>query len=170
MQISKNVVNESKTNRQVLMGTWVIVCIQKASHHFLQTFVHYACLRLRSTISHFIQNNRLYFVCNGWSAQALTALATLPNSVAWQNSQQLHEPASSAARFLCWIARIRQDISAVSFCSCKLIWPNDECALLPCFNVQHDISAVVNCCVVALSLFSSNIPTWSADSAQWHAK
>jgi len=56
-------------------------------------------------------------------------------------------------------ARIRQDISAASFCSCKLLWRSDECVLLPCFNVQPDIFAVMNCCVVAWSLFSSDILT-----------
>jgi len=30
--------------------------------------------------------------------------------------------------------------------------------------VQFDIFAVMNCCVVALTLFSSDIVTWSADS------
>jgi len=45
-------------------------------------FVHSACycLRLCSAIVHFIWNNCFYFV---WSAHALTALATLPISVAW---------------------------------------------------------------------------------------
>jgi len=38
MQISKNIVNRPKSNNQVLVGIWVIVCIQKPSHHFLQTF------------------------------------------------------------------------------------------------------------------------------------
>ena len=32
------------------------------------------------------------------------------------------------------------------------------------FNAQPNIFAVVNCCVVALSVFSSDILTWSADS------
>jgi len=72
-------------------------------------------------------------------------------------------PASPAAHFLCSIACIQQDISAASFCSCKLFWPSDEGVLLPCFNMQPDIFAVINCCVVALSLFSSDILTW-ADS------
>ena len=36
-----------------------------------------------------------------------------------------------AAHFLCSTARIRQDISTASFCSCKLLWRSDECVLLP---------------------------------------
>jgi len=44
---------------------------------FCRPFVHYAFLRLCSAIVHFIWNNCRYFVCYGWSAQALTALATL---------------------------------------------------------------------------------------------
>jgi len=74
------------------------------------------------------------------------------------------------AHFLCSTARIRQDISAASLCSCKLLWRRDECVLLPCFNTQSDIFAVMNCWVVALSLYSSDILTWSADilySVQW---
>jgi len=36
--------------------------------------------------------------------------------------------------------------------------------LLPCFNAQPDIFAVVNCCVVVLCLFFSDSLTWNADS------
>jgi len=49
-------------------------------------------------------------------------------------------------------------------------WPirksvtGEEYVLLPCFNAQSDIFAVKNCCVVPLSLFSSDILTWSTDS------
>jgi len=37
MQISRNIVNGPKSNNYVLVGIWVIVCVQKPSHHFLQT-------------------------------------------------------------------------------------------------------------------------------------
>ena len=36
--------------------------------------------------------------------------------------------------------------------------------LLPCFNVQPSIFVIMNCCVVVLSLFSTDIVTWSADN------
>jgi len=36
--------------------------------------------------------------------------------------------------------------------------------LLPCFISQSDIFAVMNSCVVALSVFSSDMLTWRADS------
>jgi len=39
----------------------------------------------------------------------------------------------------------------------------DKCVLLPCLKAHPDIFAVMNCCVVALSVFSSNILTWRAD-------
>jgi len=39
----------------------------------------------------------------------------------------------------------------------------DESVLLPCLNAQPDMFAVMNCCVVALSVFSSDILTFSAD-------
>ena len=38
MQISRNIVKGPKTSNYVLVGIWVIVCVQKSSHHFLQTF------------------------------------------------------------------------------------------------------------------------------------
>jgi len=41
------------------------------------------------------------------------------------------------------------------------------------FSTRSQNFAVMNSCVVALSLFSSDIPTWSADSlysVQWHIK
>ena len=50
---------------------------------FYRPFFHYACLRLCSKIVHFIRNSCLYFVCFGWKAHALTALAALPIYVAW---------------------------------------------------------------------------------------
>ena len=58
---------------------------------------------------------------------------------------------------------IDKDISAASFCSWKLLGRSDECVLLPCFNAQPDIFALVNCCVVALIVFSSDILAWRVD-------
>ena len=46
----------------------------------------------------------------------------------------------------------------------KLLWRSDECVSLPCFNAQPDIFAVMNYCVVALSLFFSDSLTWNVDS------
>jgi len=45
-----------------------------------------------------------------------------------------------------------------------MLWRIDECVLLLCFNAQPDIFSDRNCCAVALSVFSSDILTWSADS------
>jgi len=78
-------------------------------------------------------------------------------------------PASPAAH-LCSTAYIRRDISTAWFCNCKLHW-RSQCVILSSFNAQPHIFAVMNCCVVALSAFSSDILTWSADSlfsVQWH--
>jgi len=57
MQISRNIVNGPKINNEVSVGIWVIVWVQKPSHHFLQTCrpLGYACLRLCSAIAHFIR-------------------------------------------------------------------------------------------------------------------
>jgi len=38
MQISRNIVSGPKSNNSFLVGIWVIVCVQKPSHLFLQTF------------------------------------------------------------------------------------------------------------------------------------
>ena len=90
-----------------------------------------------------------------------------------QRKRLLRLISASAAHFLCTTACIRRDISAASFGNCKLLWRSNECVFLPCFNAQPDIFAVMNCCVVALSLFSSDILAWSTDSlcsVQWHIK
>jgi len=63
MQISRNIVNGPKSNNYISEGISVIVCLQKPSHHFLQTFRALRILRLCSAIVHFIRNNCLYFVC-----------------------------------------------------------------------------------------------------------
>jgi len=39
-QISRNIANGPKSNNCVLVGIWITICIQKPSHHFLQTFHH----------------------------------------------------------------------------------------------------------------------------------
>ena len=44
-----------------------------------------------------------------------------------------------------------------------MLWHSDEYFLLPCLNAQPDIFKVMNCCVVALNVFSSDILTWGAD-------
>ena len=61
-------------------------------------------------------------------------------------------------------ARIRQDINEASFCSCKFLGRSEGVCLTPCFNVQPDIFALMNCCVEALIAFSSDILAGSADS------
>jgi len=73
--------------QKVIIRFWWAFGLSSASRNHLTTFcrpfVHYACLRLCSTVVHFIQNSCLYIVCYGWSAQALTALAALPIFVTW---------------------------------------------------------------------------------------
>jgi len=62
MQISRNIVKGPKSNNQVSVGIWVIVCIQKPSHHFLQTIrpLGYACLTVCLALVHFIQKLAIY--------------------------------------------------------------------------------------------------------------
>jgi len=80
-QIERCIVNGPK----VIIRFWWESGLSSASRKHLTTFCrsffHYACLRLCSAIVHFSRSNCLCFVCNGWAAQALTALATLAISV-----------------------------------------------------------------------------------------
>jgi len=52
MQISKNIVNGSKSNDCVLVGIRAIVCVQKPPHHFCRPSIHYTCLRWCSAVVH----------------------------------------------------------------------------------------------------------------------
>jgi len=82
--------------QKVIIRFWWESGLSPASRNHLTTFcrpfVHYACLRVCSAIVHFIGNNCLYFFCYDWSAHALTALATLPISVAWWNCYTSSKP------------------------------------------------------------------------------
>jgi len=73
--------------QKVIIRFWWASGLSSASRNHLTTFcrpfVHYAYLRLCSAKVHFIGSSCLCFVCYGWSAHALTALATLLISVAW---------------------------------------------------------------------------------------
>jgi len=59
--------------QEVIIRFWWESGLSSASRNHLTTFcrpfVHYACLRLCSTLVHFIRHNCLCFVCCGWSAQ-----------------------------------------------------------------------------------------------------
>jgi len=81
MQIPRNEIScrfqgTLQIGQKVIIRFWWESGLSFASRNHLTTFcrsfVHYACFRLCSAIVHFIRNNRLYFVCYGWSAQALT--------------------------------------------------------------------------------------------------
>jgi len=63
MQISKNIVNGSKSNNYVLVGIRVIICVQKPPHHFLQTLHPLRMFKIVFRDSSLIRNNCLYFVC-----------------------------------------------------------------------------------------------------------
>jgi len=52
---------------------------------------------------------------------------------------------SRVAHFRCSTARIRQDNSAASFRSCKLLRRRDECVLLPCFAARYFCSYGLLC-------------------------
>jgi len=58
----------------------------------------------------------------------------------------------------------QEDIRAASSCSGKLLWRIDERVFLSNFNVQPDIFAVMNCCILALGVYYTDSLTWSANS------
>jgi len=72
MQTSRNIANGPKCNNYVLVGIWIIVCIQKPSHEFLQAFRPLRMIKIAFLNYHFIQNNCRYFACYGWSVQTST--------------------------------------------------------------------------------------------------
>jgi len=76
-------------DQKVIINFWWGSELSSASRNHLTTFcrpfAHYACWKLCSAIIHLILSNCLYFVCYGWLAHALTAFATLPIYIAWQN-------------------------------------------------------------------------------------
>jgi len=63
MQISRNIVKGPKSNIYVLVGICAIVCIQKPSHHFLQTLHPLCMFKIVFRDSSLIRSNCLYFVC-----------------------------------------------------------------------------------------------------------
>jgi len=69
MQISRNIVNGPKSNIRFWWESGLLSASRNHLITFCRHFVHYACLRLRSAIVHFIKNNCLYLVYCGWSAQ-----------------------------------------------------------------------------------------------------
>jgi len=77
MQILRNIVNRLKSNNWVALGICVIICVQKPSHHFLQTL---RPLRMFNIVFRYssLYPNQLSLFC----LLRLTALATLPVSVA----------------------------------------------------------------------------------------
>jgi len=125
MQIWRNMVNGTKSNKYVLVGIWVIVCIQKPSHHVLQTFRPLRMFNPALDLAHrgvrqTVQSHTFY-----------APLLVFDTTLAQSHFAVVNRP----------------DVVMSVFYSR--------------FNAQPDIFAVMNCCVVALSLFSSDIVTWA---------
>jgi len=94
MQISRNIVNGPKTNNYVLVGIWIIVCIHKPSHYFLQTFRPLRMLKI------VFRNSSLYpkqlsLFCLLWLSSASTdRIAYITNFCSM--IKQMHELKSSS--------------------------------------------------------------------------
>jgi len=69
MQISRKIVNGPKSYNWVLVGIWVIVCIQKPSHHFLQTFCPLRMFKIVFSGSSF-HRKQLSLFCLLWLSSA----------------------------------------------------------------------------------------------------
>jgi len=82
MKISRNTANGPKRNNYILVGIWVIACIQEPSHHFLQTSRRLRIFMLVLRGSSLYSINCLYFVR---SARALTVLAWLLYQLQWHD-------------------------------------------------------------------------------------
>jgi len=65
MKISRNIAIWPKSNNYVLVGIWVIDCIEKPSHHFLQTFRE---LRMFKIVVHHskLYSKQLSLICLLW--------------------------------------------------------------------------------------------------------
>jgi len=80
---------------------------------------------------------------------------------------------SAPPKWKCLAPPLRRDIGAAWLGSCKLLWRSEECVLLPCFNVQPDIFAVMNGCrsVEFIFLRYPNVERWyNLYSVQWRIK
>jgi len=79
MKISRNTVNGPKRSNYILVGIWVIACIQELSHHFLQTSrrLRIFMLVLRDSSLYSLQ---LSLFCQ---ISACADLTSLPITVAW---------------------------------------------------------------------------------------
>ena len=82
IKISRNTVNGPKRSNYILVGIWVIACIQEPSHHFLQTSRRLRIFMLVLRGSSLYSINCLYFVR---SARALTVLAWLLYQLQWHD-------------------------------------------------------------------------------------
>jgi len=169
MQISRNIGNGPKCNNYVVVGIRGIVCVQKSPHHFLQTLHSLRIFQIVFRDSS-LYSKQLHLFCllrlisasadrNGYisnfTLSTLCAFSILVQFSKIRSCKPGCEPASPGAHFQCSAARIWRDLSA------GLV------------NAQPDIFAVMNFCVVVLSLFFSDSLTWSADSwysVQWHIK
>ena len=103
---------------------------------------------------HITKNWKFYCVLYAHS-QFLCSFARL--DLANRGVRQSVQPHTSYAPLLLFAESLAQG----HFCNCKLL------------NAQPEIFAVMNFCVVGLSVFSSDIPTWRADSwyaVPWHIK
>jgi len=181
MQIPRNAF-ACKFQRTLQMGQRVIRFwwesgLSSASRNHLTTFcgpfVHYACLRLCSAIVHFIQNNCLYSVWYGCSAETspIRWFGKHEYDVKlWHHKQRtpnindtirhwMKSPLwtfSAYATGVCHPSRTPSDrllydetfaqpcIFAVVNCPGR----STERVLLPCFNALPDIFAVMNCSVL----------------------
>jgi len=85
-------VNRSRSNNQVLVGIWITICIQKPSHHFLQTFRPLRMFEIVFRDSS-LYSKQLVFLCLLWLISANFAKTLFPKAWIWRQimtSQTTH--------------------------------------------------------------------------------
>ena len=140
------------------MGIWVIVCVQKPSDHILQTF---RPLRMFKIVfrdsSLYPKPLSLYCLPRAYARRLGLGLIPHFSLICCKNFITCEKEIDSFRMLFAKFVDLMQKLYLY------MLWHSDERVLLPCLNAQPDIFAVMNCCIVALNAFSSDILAWSAD-------
>jgi len=157
----------------------IYVIDKKQMHDSAITGKVYASKDWTCVISMFLTSFNVYFVC-GCAGFMCICLKTsiffgtrsgflwwrqVGNPVVWFSKIRSCKPGRAPAypaAHLRSTARIRWDISAASFCSCKLLWRSDECVLLPFFNTQPKVCSYELLCrsIEFIFLRYPNLERW----------
>jgi len=165
MKFSRNIVNGPKSNNWVLVGIWVINCIQEPSHHFLQTFRPLRMFKIvfrNSSLGFLYITTKRKFSCALYShSQFLCSLARF--DLANRDVQQPDQPHAFCSRLLVFDETLVQPDFAVAnrsdAATSKALWRSiDECVSLPSLNAPPDIFAVMNLLCISVEFIFLRYP------------